>query len=136
MFNPATLGVLIPIIAMCIPVVAIVAGAIRSWQVEHERHETIRELAKHGQPLPPELLQGSTRRVHATFGADPALAVPGAHSRRRGIILLALGLGMCPALYLLSPDRDSWVWGLGLIPLFLGVAYLVIWRLEAATPRA
>lgn len=51
---PPTL--LIPIIALLIPIVGIVAHYVGLVNRERERHMTVRELARAGQPIPPELL--------------------------------------------------------------------------------
>ncbi|WP_204302016.1 hypothetical protein, partial [Klebsiella pneumoniae] len=52
-----TLGpLLIPILALMIPMAAIVSHYLSKANSERLRHETIRELARAGQPIPPELL--------------------------------------------------------------------------------
>jgi hypothetical protein len=86
------------------------------------RHETIRLAIEKGQPLPPELLDPMIRR-------DPAL-----RDLRRGLLLLAVGLGAC--LYLgLSPlpgvHRE---WAAGFIPGLMGLAYLATWAIGRRTP--
>jgi hypothetical protein len=131
--NSSTLGALIPLVALSIPIVAIISGLVQSWHSESQRHETMRQLARAGQPIPPELLR--TRR-----NRDPVETQslrprpPGRSAFRLGLVLSFLGLGTALALYLVVPDGMYWAWGL--IPIFLGLAYLVIWQIEARTPAS
>ncbi|MDP9107913.1 MAG: hypothetical protein M3N23_02445 [Pseudomonadota bacterium] len=48
--------VLIPVFALLIPIVGIVASAILKITRLNLLHETVRHLATHGQPIPAELL--------------------------------------------------------------------------------
>jgi hypothetical protein len=130
--NPGTLGAMIPLMALAIPIVAILAGVIQTWHSEAQRHETMRTLAKAGQPIPPELMR--TRRIRESDEVTPPRArTPGRSSLRSGLILSFLGIGTTLALYLVMPEGMYWAWGL--IPTFLGLAYLVMWRVEIQTPR-
>jgi len=74
-------------------------------------HETIRLLAEKGQPIPPEMFMEKPARKS---------------DLRRGIVLCALGIGLI--ILFLNVSRN--VWAIGAIPLFLGVGYLVAWRIE------
>ncbi len=73
-------------------------------------HETALRLAEKGQPVPPELFMGAEEPFS---------------DLRRGVVLIALGLGL--ALFMYQLDKP---WGVGLIPLFMGAGYLVVWKLE------
>jgi hypothetical protein len=129
LLNPGTLGTLIPIIALLIPIVAIISGTVRSHRAEQERHQTIRELARSGQPIPPELLQTQDEHSHQVkFDSATPRRSRIKPSLRTGIILIALGVGLCACLYIVAPDSPAW--GVGLIPGLLGVAFLVIAALE------
>lgn len=130
-WDAGTLSALIPIVALLIPIVAIITGALRWWQGEVLRHETIRSIARSGQPIPPELLRG---RPSSSDGDVPLVAAPATprSAMRAGFILVSVGLGLCAALYLVAPE--DWIWGFGLIPLFMGFAFLAIWRFES-NPR-
>lgn len=130
-FTSASVWVLIPLFGMLIPIIGIISSLIHWWHGESERHQTIRELARHGQPIPPELLQSSRRWGHES-GHD-SQTDPGPPSRlnpalRTGIILVGVGVGIAATLYVLIPD--TWLWGAGFIPAGLGVAFLVIAMLE------
>jgi len=51
---------LIPIIALLIPIVGVVAWAVVKVNQAHLLHETVRILSANGQPIPPELLRKIT----------------------------------------------------------------------------
>jgi len=92
------------------PAVVAVPTFLRFRQKRYVQ-ETIRLMVEKGQPIPPEL-----------FIEKPAPR----SDLRRGIVLCALGVGLI--VFLLCVSRH--VWGIGAIPLFLGLGHLVAWRLE------
>ncbi|MGO4381107.1 hypothetical protein [Pseudoduganella sp. RAF53_2] len=51
---------LIPIIALLIPIVGVIAWAVVKVNQAHLLHETVRILSANGQPIPPELLRKIT----------------------------------------------------------------------------
>jgi len=76
-------------------------------------HETIRAMIDKGQPIPPELLQPpAPRRPRSDL--------------RRGLVFLGIGIGLTVWLALEGGTK----WPLGLIPLLMGVAFLVTWKVE------
>lgn len=79
-------------------------------------HETALRLAEKGQPIPPQLFMVTDEPFS---------------DLRRGVVLVGLGLGL--SLFLFEIDKP---WSLGLIPLFMGVGYLVVWKLEGGRGRA
>ena len=48
--------ILVPIVALLIPIVAIIANAVLKNARLQLLQETVRQLSKSGQPIPPELL--------------------------------------------------------------------------------
>jgi hypothetical protein len=46
-----------------------------------------------------------------------------------GVILSAIGLGIA-LLFVFIAGPDEGIWSIGLIPLLLGIGYLILWRLE------
>ena len=78
-------------------------------------HDTIRLLAEKGQPIPTELL------IEKPLPRSDL---------RRGVVLCALGAGLI--VFFLCVSRE--VWGIGAIPLFLGIGYLVAWRIQRGKP--
>ena len=129
--NAQNITSLIPIFGMLIPIVAIISGMIQSRHEKTERYETIRTLARAGQPIPPELLRG-LKKNQDDDQPPTASSSRVSHALKSGIILISVGAGVSCCLYLLQPD--GWLWGAGLIPLFLGIGFLVIHQIEK--PRA
>lgn len=113
---------IIPVLGLLIPIVAIVAHYLGKAYSEHQRHLTIREFARAGLPVPPELLAD-------TQDGDATLPQQGkAHPNRillPGAINVGLGLGLMGMFAVMSPG--SWLWGIGLVPLCLGLGLVVLW---------
>jgi len=81
------------------------------------QHRTVRMLAEKGQPIPAALL------------APPTPAVRQRSDMRRGVVLTMIGVGLM--LFLgATTEWEGGSWTLGLIPLLIGVGYLVVWKLE------
>ena len=78
-------------------------------------HETALKLAEKGQPVPPEMF----------VGADEPFS-----DLRRGVVLVGLGMGL--GLFMFQLGKP---WAVGLIPLFMGLGYLVVWKLESGKSR-
>ncbi len=111
-----------PLVAIVVPVaffLSLLLGLATTLQLrfrkDRERHETIRRMVEKGMEVPAALL------------TPPALPVS---DLRRGILLVSAGIGLAIFLRLLHgvPPR---LWTVGLVPLLLGLGYLVAWRLEA-----
>jgi len=114
---------LIPLVALLIPIVAIVGGLIARARSEKVLHETIRQLSERGQPIPSELL---TRR---TRGPRPPDERRSRNSPvRSGAVNVGVGLGLMLLFYTMRPD--GWLWAIGCIPLFVGIARLLTWKFE------
>jgi hypothetical protein len=73
-------------------------------------YDTAVKLADKGQPVPAELFAN--------------LNPPGS-DLRRGAICIAIGAGLSACLYEVGAP-----WTFGLIPLFMGVGFLIVWQLE------
>jgi hypothetical protein len=84
-------------------------------------HETMRLMIEKGLPVPTELIN------------PPPPVRPPKSDLRRGLIWLAVGIGL--AILLLKTFEDSGLWALGLIPAFIGVAYLLCWVIGLARER-
>jgi len=69
-------------------------------------HETALKLAEKGQPVPASLFADQT----SIFS-----------SLRQGMVLLMLGIGICLALFLCGIK----FWAVGIIPMFMGLGYLI-----------
>ena len=120
---------LIPIVALMIPIVAIVGGFMTRARREQLLHETVRQLSERGQPIPPELLNEGSG----------ALMPEWSKGRRQrsalndGLVSIAVGLGLMVMFWAMRPG--DWLWAIGCIPLFIGIAKLLVWRFEAKQDR-
>jgi hypothetical protein len=125
LFNP----LLIPVLALCIPIVAIVAHYIGKANTERQRHETIRELARAGQPIPPELLADAQdsgwQRARRDESNPNRILLP-------GLINIGIGLGLMGMFTAMQPG--AWLWAIGLIPLGLGCGFLIFWAVVRKQP--
>lgn len=105
----AIVGTVFGFTALIIGIVAY--GRFRNQKL---RHETIRLAIEKGQPLPSDLLDPVRRR-------DPRIS-----DLRRGLLLLALGLGAGLFFYFSNPPgAPQHTWAVGFIPGLMGIAYLV-----------
>ncbi|MHB8878679.1 MAG: DUF6249 domain-containing protein [Myxococcaceae bacterium] len=106
--------------AACIFVVAAVLFTI--YRTYRQRHDTLRLMVEKGVPIPPELIAPARRP---------------ANDLRRGLLLATGGVGLGVFLFAVAEPRGMWT--LGLVPLLVGVGYLITWRLtakaEAPAPR-
>ena len=93
----------------------VLAGLILWYQLRKTRcmHETAIQLAEKGQPIPPEFFLGKQAPQS---------------DLRRGVVLIGLGMGLSACLAQIEQP-----WGFGLIPLFMGMGYLLVWKLESAS---
>ena len=114
-FGTSVVATLAIVLGVGTPIVLV--GIILWYKSRKTRqiHETAMRLAEKGQPVPPELF----------LGADEPFS-----DLRRGVVLLSLGLGL--ALFMYQVDKP---WSIGLIPAFMGIGYLVVWKLEAGRAR-
>jgi hypothetical protein len=112
----------IPVLGLLIPMVAVVAHYLAKAYSDRQRHQTIREFVRAGQPVPPELL------AESPDGAWPRASQGQANPNRMllpGAVNVGLGLGLMGMFAVLSPG--AWLWSIGLVPLCLGLCLLVMW---------
>ena len=112
---------LVPILFLLIPLVAIIGGLIVKVKRAKLQHETLRRFVERGQPIPPALLQGG--ESWPTLGPGIAARAP----LRAGAVNMGVGLGLMVMFYTMG---GGWLWSIGCIPLFIGVAYLIVWAIE------
>jgi hypothetical protein len=124
-----TLHALTDLFGMLVPISAIVMGIGLAMLAVWLRYQRQREMYQlyHAErmaaiekgidlpPLPPEFFQPAARQ-----------AGTGSANLRRGMILLFLGIAVTVALF--GTHEKSWWWGL--VPTAIGVAYLLVHRLE------
>lgn len=120
---------IIPVLGLSIPIVAIVAHYLGKAYSDRLRHLTIREFARAGQPVPPELLaeapDGDGQQPQSGTANPNRILLP-------GVINVGLGLGLMGLFALMSPG--SWLWGIGLVPLGLGLGLVVLWAVARKQP--
>ena len=86
---------------------------------DREMHTTLRLMVEKGAEIPPELLHPKQKSTSNT-------------DLRRGVLLLSTGIGYMAfmgVLSMLEPNALNGL-GVGLIPIFIGIGYLLVWRLS------
>ena len=127
---------LIPILALSIPIVAIIWSNRTRMHHATLLHETLRHLSELGRPIPQSLLD-QLNQLHAPKSAQSWTPQS---SLRAGVINIAVGAAL--SLFFLVMQPDDWLWAIGIIPLFIGIGLLVIAqsdskpRPHAASPHA
>jgi len=111
---------LIPLVVMTAPVLIILILLRYRYQQTQARYQTILQLAEKGVELPPQLL------------VEPNLVYS---ERRRALVLIGGGLGLMAMFLALPGPLDNGLsfhslWGIGLLPLMIGLGYLASWWLN------
>jgi hypothetical protein len=112
--------IFIPLVVMLAPVLIVVILLRHRARQTEARYRTLLQLADKGVDLPPQLL------------VEPNVIYS---ERRRALVLIATGLGLI-AMFLALPGRlDNGLgvrslWGIGLLPLTIGLGYLASWWLN------
>jgi hypothetical protein len=96
------------------PVMFVALGLWSKHKRQQMIHQTISQMVEKGLQIPPELLRDE--KTH-----EPRSAL------HKGVIMTAVGLGMLCLFLVLNIKPGI---GISFIPLFLGLAYLLIWRIE------
>jgi hypothetical protein len=108
------LGILGVFFAPMVVVIVIVWLAYRHRQSKEQRnHETIRQMIEKGIEIPPNI----------SFGEAPETSSP----LNRGLKFMGIGVGL--SIFFLVMGLTNLA-GIGAIPLFIGLAYVLIWHLE------
>lgn len=124
----------IPILGLLIPIIAILAHYLTKAYVSQQRHETIREFVRAGQPVPPELLA----EQQDSGWSSGSVREPPNQNRflLPAVVNAALGVGLMGLFAVMSPG--SWLWAIGLLPLCLGLGLGLLWSVcrQQQPPRA
>jgi hypothetical protein len=105
---------LIPVVAILMPVAIIVIVALFVHKLQERKHATIVNLLEKGLPVPRELLDPPRRE------GSPLM---------RALTLVGLGIGLSAFLGAMFHFKHG-LWACGLIPLSIGIAQLVAIKLE------
>lgn len=110
--------VLLPMMGILVPISAIVMGLLLAilavwwgFRKEQEKQKTIRLALEKGVELPEELFKD-----HKSLRKRTPM-----ENLRRGLILTFLGVALSVALWFVAGNNFVW----GLIPLAVGIAYLI-----------
>jgi hypothetical protein len=120
----------VPLMALLIPIIAIIMNGLVRIKRNRYLHETIRLMTEKGLPIPPELISavvGDSRQQPKTWSPTAQL--------RSGIINIAIGLGLMLLFQEMHPD-ENWLWAVGMIPFMIGVGFLLIWWIESRKKSA
>lgn len=107
------------LVAIVVPVtlfLAILLGVFSTHMLrirkQAQLHQTLRVMIEKGTDIPPELF------------APPNAAYS---DLRRGLVLVGIGLSLLILIGMVDGFADG-SWAVGLIPAFIGAAYLIVWR--------
>ncbi len=102
----------VPLAFFLTVLLAVVSTHMLRVRKQAQLHQTLRLMIDKGTDIPPELFA-------------PPIA---AHSDlRRGLVLVGVGLSLLILIGLVDGFADG-SWAVGLIPAFIGAAYLIVWR--------
>ncbi len=101
------------------PVIIVALVSFNGYRRRKLLHDNVNRLIEQGRDIPPELFDYFEGTSIGKNGLRSSL--------HRGMMLLAVGLGAFVSLSMLAGVE---VGSLGLIPLFMGLAYLITWRLQ------
>lgn len=97
------------------PIMIIAAVLYSSYRKKRLMHETINQYVTSGKDIPDEVLKGLQKE------ATPK------SNLHRGLIMSGIGLGIFASFAVIGTMEAA---ALGLIPFFIGLAQLLIWKLE------
>jgi hypothetical protein len=113
---------------MAIPFTFIITLVALKAFTQHRRdamlHQTMATMLEKGVPIPPELLQPT----------EPAK--PKRSNLQRGLVLCGAGIGLILFLGVFKGFSHNGLWAVGFIPLFVGIARLIAWKLEQGKPNS
>jgi hypothetical protein len=112
-FSP---GTIIPALGILTPVLIIAVVLHYKNRREQLLMQTVQHLADRGQPVPAELLQPDGAQTRSS-----PLSV--------ALMLIGLGLGLI-VFFLVGLARLQWLWGVGTVPLFIGIGQLVALQID------
>jgi len=119
MVDAATGGAGVTWVAQAVPIAffaTVLLVVVATLVFRHRRNaqvqETLRLMVEKGAEIPPELLT----RPQSQHG-----------DLRRGLVLVAAGSSLAIMIGLINGFEDG-SWAVGLVPTFIGVGYLIVWR--------
>lgn len=107
------------IMTFSMPVIIVIAILVYKAHRASLIHETVARLVEKGLPIPPELFADKPENEKSVL--------------QKGVLLIALGAGLI--VMFLTQEGTHAPWGIGMIPLLIGVGYLIVWKLEKRAPE-
>jgi len=124
-FNSLLESIIIPTVAILAtfgtPVLIVFFICYFKYRRRRENLATVREYLSKGLPIPPQLLDESQGAAAYSVPAESPSRCKS--DMRRGFKLTFIGLGITLALYAGEPRSTDWAWGL--IPMVMGIGYLL-----------
>jgi len=114
-----TPGLLIPVVAILMPLGMAVVALNFAYRWQERKHKTVVDLLEKGLPVPRELLGAAQQRAGSPY--------------MRALTLVGAGAGICAFLGVMF-KWDHGLWGAGLIPLCIGIAQLIALKVEPPRP--
>ena len=109
--------VIVPVAFFAIfPACLFLIGFFR-YRGKREKQVTLRTMAENGAQIPPEMFMEGEKNLN-----------PMDRDRRRGLLFSLSSLGLLTFL-LLFKDLPQGMWSISLVPFFLGLGYLINWKL-------
>ena len=110
-------------LVFCLAIISI--GTLAKHRRSAMLHRTLATMIEKGVPIPPELLQPT----------EPAK--PKRSNLHRGLVACGAGIGLVLFLAVYrETSSEQGLWAVGFIPLFIGIAYLIVWKLEQGKPNS
>lgn len=100
--------------AAALPIIILIHNHFKRFK---EKQETIRLMIEKGVEIPEGFLKQQPKPV-------PSKTT----DLRRGVLCITTGLGVCMFLMATAGDADG-AWTLGLIPVAVGIGYIINWKL-------
>jgi len=114
-FAEAALGAMAIFFIFGTPIMIIAAALYAGYRKKRLMHETINQYVSSGKDIPEEVLQGLQKE------ATPR------SNLHKGLVMSGIGLGIFACFAVIGSLSAA---AFGLIPLFIGLAQLLIWKLE------
>jgi hypothetical protein len=133
-------GMVIGVVFWLVIAAMVIVPIYLRYQDRGRLHETLRIAYEKGQPVPPELISTLQSNIAPRRPSTPETDL------RRGVVMVAIGLGLCGLGYglwfgLMSVNEiaayisGGVVAGAGAIPGLIGVAYLLLWATRRDAPK-
>ena len=110
-------GAIAIIVIFGMPVMIVAAVMYASYRKKRLVHDTINQYLASGKDIPPEIMEGLHRETTGTPKSN----------LHKGLVLMGVGLGIVASFALMGEQEAAFI---GLIPLFIGAAQLLIWMIE------